>query len=261
MQPLLATDRRLVIAHRGASGEAPENTVEAMALALEQGADALEFDVRLSADGVPVVIHDPTLDRTTDRRGEVRRMTLAELQAADAGYHSTFDGGRSYRWRGRNVRIPTLADVLERFPETPLLVELKVVEAAEPVRSAIVANGAAGRVLFGSFRPEALRLLCDPPFFACAARGRIAGLRLRTALGFRGSGGYPKAYAVPDYYRRRIEVPTPRFIRAAHALGCPVHVWTVNDPARARILWNRGVNGIITNFPGLMAARRDAGRR
>jgi glycerophosphoryl diester phosphodiesterase len=255
MPSLLALDQRLVIAHRGASGEAPENTIEAMAIALKQGADALEFDIRLSADGVPVVIHDATVDRTTDRHGEVRRLTLAELQAADAGYHFSPDGGHTYPWRGLGVRIPTLADALERFPARPLLIEIKVVEATEGVRSAIVAHNATDRAVVASFQEKALQAVCRPPFSACASQPWIAGLKLRTVLRLAGRRGYPKAYAVPDYYRR-IEVPTRSFVRAAHALGCPVHVWTVNDAERARLLWNRGVSGIITNFPAVMVARR-----
>ncbi|MGH7561432.1 MAG: glycerophosphodiester phosphodiesterase [Gemmatimonadales bacterium] len=257
MQPLLALGQRPVIGHRGASGEAPENTLEALELAVSQGADALELDVRLSADGVPVVIHDAALERTTDRRGEVRTLTLAELQAADAGYHFTPDGGRSYPWRGLGVRIPTLAEVLERFPDTPMLVELKTPGVSEAARSAIAAHRAAGRVVLGSFHERALEPVCRPPYTACASRPWIAGLKLRTVLGLPGRRGYPRAYAVPDFYRR-IEVPTRRFVRATKTLGCPVHVWTVNDPDRAALLWERGVNGIITNFPAVMIARRSS---
>jgi glycerophosphoryl diester phosphodiesterase len=255
MLSLIELDQRLVIAHRGASGEAPENTIEAMALALKQGADALEFDVRLSADGVPVVIHDATLERTTDRRGEVRRLTLAELQAADAGYHFSSDGGRSYPWRGLGVRVPTLAEALERFPAQAVLIEIKVPEATEGVRGAILAHRATDRTMVASFQEKALEAVCRPPFSACASQPWIAGLKLRTVLHLGGRRGYPRAYAVPDYYRR-IEVPTRRFVRAAHAIGCPVHVWTVDKPERARLLWNRGVSGIITNFPAAMVARR-----
>jgi glycerophosphoryl diester phosphodiesterase len=255
MLALLRMDQRLVIAHRGASGEAPENTIEAMALALKQGADALEFDVRLSADGVPVVIHDATIDRTTDRHGEVRRLTFAELQAADAGHHFSPDGGRTYPWRGLGVRIPALAEVFERFPNPALLIEIKVPEATEGVRGAILAHHAADRTMVASFQEKALEAVCRPPFSACASQPWIAGLKLRTVLRLGGRRGYPKAYAVPDFYRR-IEVPTRRFVRAAHALGCPVHVWTVNNAERARLLWSRGVSGIITNFPATMVARR-----
>lgn len=258
MHPLLKLHHRAVVAHRGASGDAPENTLEAFLLALKQGADGLELDVHLSADGIPVVIHDPTLERTTDRRGEIRRMTLAELQSADAGYHFSVDGGQSFPWRGLGVRIPTLADVLERFPETPLLVELKTPEATETVRTVVEAHGAVPRTIFGAFQERALTAICHPPYSACASQPWIAGLKLRTVLRLRGRKGYPRAYAVPDYYRR-IEVPTRPFVRAAHALGCPVHVWTVNDPARARVLWNRGVNGIITNYPAAMVRQRDGG--
>src|SRR3990167_4313755 len=96
MFALLDPTQRLVIAHRGNSMHAPEDTLESLRQGMALGADGLEFDVRLSADGVPVVIHDPTLDRTTDGSGPVAACTLAELRALDAGYRFTRDGGRTY---------------------------------------------------------------------------------------------------------------------------------------------------------------------
>src|SRR6185312_5605525 len=119
MNPLLDLDAHPVIAHRGASGYAPENTLPAFELAVRQGADALELDVRLTMDGAAVVIHDATLDRTTGLTGPVRARTLAELRLADAGLRFTPDGGGTLPFRDQGTRIPTLAEVLWTFPAMP----------------------------------------------------------------------------------------------------------------------------------------------
>ncbi|HET9465640.1 MAG TPA: glycerophosphodiester phosphodiesterase family protein, partial [Gemmatimonadales bacterium] len=119
MNPLLDLSARPVIAHRGASGHAPENTLPAFDLAVRQGADAIELDVRLTADGVPVVFHDATIDRTTGHRGPLSAISLAELQEVDAGARFTADRGHTFPFRAGGVRVPTLAEVLRGFPEMP----------------------------------------------------------------------------------------------------------------------------------------------
>jgi glycerophosphoryl diester phosphodiesterase len=236
MACLLDLGRHPVIGHRGASGSAPENTMQAFALAVEQGADALEFDLRLSSDGVPVVIHDPTLDRTTDQTGEVRACTAARL----AG-----------------LGVPRLVEVLERFRGTPLLIELKVAEVAEAARRLLLEHGAEQRSLIASFLDEALVPFRDGGFHTSASRRGIASLAFRSMVGLSAPLIPDQAYSVPDRYKDRIHVPTERFIRSARKAGCPVHVWTVNDPARAVILWKRGASGMITNFPAPLLAERN----
>ncbi|MGQ0702613.1 MAG: glycerophosphodiester phosphodiesterase [Gemmatimonadales bacterium] len=247
---LLDPDARPVIAHRGASGLAPENTLEALELGLGQGADALEFDVRLAGCGTPVLMHDPTIDRTTGVTGPVGSRSAAGLAACDAGFRFSEDGN-TFPWRGRGVRVPTLAEVLERFPETPVLIELKTVEAALPVRDLLRRFGARDRVVLASFLDQALAPFRDGGFATSASRRGIFRHWLGSRLGFGATGPDP-AYAVPERYRGRIAVPTPAFIRAARKAGRPVHVWTVNEVERARELWDRGVSGIITNYPGLI---------
>jgi glycerophosphoryl diester phosphodiesterase len=245
-----------VIGHRGAAGLAPENTCAALELALAEGAEALEFDVQLSADGIPVLMHDPSLDRTTLASGLLRERTASELGALDAGYHFTLDQGGSYPWRGRGLGVPSLAEVLRRFPEVPLLIELKTVGVAEPVRRVLQEHGARERVVLASFLEAALAPFRAAGFHTGASRKGILALWLRSKLGWGAPGGSDQIYAVPDYYRDRVHVPTPAFIRSARRAGRPVHVWTVNDPARAAWLWRRGVSGIITNFPAVILAER-----
>lgn len=252
---LLDPDARPIIAHRGASVDAPENTLEAFALALGQGADALELDVHLSRDGVPVVIHDPTLLRTTGRAGEVATLPFEAIQEADAGAMFVApDGGRP--WAGRNVRVPALAEVIRRFPNVPLMVEVKAVAAQNAVARVLTEERASERSVVASFQHRALDAFRRPPFLVGASRRDIARWHVLTRA--RLHPGCPRClcFAVPDY-RRRTEIPRARFVAEARRHGRPVHVWTVDDPARARVLWGRGVSGIITNRPGLIRAARD----
>jgi glycerophosphoryl diester phosphodiesterase len=255
MNPLLDLSSRPVIAHRGASGSAPENTVPAFELAVRQGADAIELDVRLTLDGVPAVLHDATLDRTTDRRGPLGALTLAELREADAGARFTLDGGRSYPFRGGAVRVPTLADVLRGFPEIPVLVEVKEPAAQAAVRRVILEEGAAERCVLASEDHAALQIFRELPF-AVAASGREIAALYRDVLLRRVPGTVPyRMLSVPERHRG-LRVPTRSFVAAAQRLGCPVHVWTINDPSVAQRLWGVGVRGIVTNFPDKILAAR-----
>jgi glycerophosphoryl diester phosphodiesterase len=256
MNPLLDPGAHPVIGHRGASGLAPENTRAALELALAQGADALEFDVQCSADGVPVLMHDKSLDRTTAASGLLCERTAAELGALDAGHHFTLDHGGSFPWRGRSLGVPTLAEVLQAFPGVPVLIELKSVDVAEPVRRVLLEHGARERAVLASFLELALAPFREGGFHTGACRNGILTLWLRSKIGLGAPAGPDEIYAVPDRYREKVHVPTASFIRGARRAGRPVHVWTVNDPARAAWLWRRGASGIITNFPALMLEER-----
>jgi glycerophosphoryl diester phosphodiesterase len=242
---------RPIIAHRGASADAPENTLEAFQLAIEQGADALELDVRLSRDGVAVVMHDAVLDRTTDRTGAVADLTFGELKRADAGAGFRDPAG-SPVWAGRGVRIPALTEVLEAFPAVPLLIEIKSPEAQHAVARDIEQAGAAGRTVMAAFSRGALDVLRRDPFRVGADRRDVVALYTRSRLGLHVARPRCQFYAVPWRWRGRIEVPRIPFIREALRHGRPVHVWTVDDPAVAAELWSRGASGIITNRPGVI---------
>ena len=249
---------RPVVAHRGNSAHAPENTFASYDQALALGADALEFDVRLSREGVPVIIHDATLDRTTSGRGPVAALSLAELQGLDAGAHFTPDNGRTFPYRGRATVIPTLEGLLARYPEVPLLIEVKIPEAAEPTRVLLERFGAVPRTLVDSTIHDAVA-----PFRGGAL---ATGASLRDVLHLMPSAWLTPpartlpyaALCIPRWYNG-IPVPVARLARAARAAGCVTHVWTVNDPAVAQSLWRHGVNGIITDDPGPMLRLRGAG--
>lgn len=259
MDPLLDLAARPIIAHRGASAEAPENTLEGFQLAVEQGAEAIELDVHVTADGVPVVLHDPTLDRTTDLAGPAAALRFAELGAADAGFRFSADGGRTFPWRGRGVRVPALAEVLGAFPRVPFLVEIKEPRDQAALRRVLLDLRAAERCLVASAEARALEAFRDPPFRLAGSRRDILRLWLRATLGLGPAppaAGY-RALSVPVRYRG-LPVPTRRFTAAARGLGCPVHVWTVNDAAVARLLWEDGAAGMITDVPRALAAARAA---
>jgi len=232
---LLDPTARPVIGHRGSSGAHPENTVLAFDRALAEGADALEFDVRASVDGVPMVIHDPTVDRTTNGRGEVGAMAAAALEALDAR---------------EGDRIPRLEAVLERYSETPLLIEIKERRAAGPALAALQRCGAQRRVLIGSFVRGALAPFRRAGIPTAPSRGGVALALLSSRLGL-AAPGPDAAFAVPER-RKAIRVVDHRFVRAAARAGKPVHVWTVNAIDDARRLRSMGVCGIITDFPSRM---------
>ena len=249
MNPLLDPDARLVIGHRGAAGVAPENTLAGFEVAAALGVDAFELDIQLTADGAPVVLHDDLLDRTTDRSGPVGRVLLADLRSADAGARFSPDGGRSFPFRGTGVRIPTLGEVLWAFPRIPLLVELKHPAGQEAVHRVLQQEDATARCVAAAADPAALTMFRDPPF-ACAASGpEIAELYWAALLRRRPPTPRYRALSVPERHRG-LPVPTRRFLAMARRLGCPVHVWTVDDASAAARYWGRGAAGMVTNVPG-----------
>ncbi|MGH7720660.1 MAG: glycerophosphodiester phosphodiesterase [Gemmatimonadaceae bacterium] len=258
MHVLLDLTARPVIGHRGARAHAPENTLPSFRLGVEQGADAIELDVRLTADGVPVVLHDPTLDRTTDLSGDVARLPWDRVRLADAGARFSADGGTSYPWRGQDARIPTLAEVVEAFPDVPLLIEIKTPAASDAVRRVLEEQGAVGRSVVASARHAALEPFRGRRFNVGASSVESTRLFRQAMLGVRPAPGSLRYQALFLPFRKwGMLIPSRRFVTMARELGCPMHVWTVNDTELARRFWRTGVCGIVTDSPGLMRAMRD----
>jgi len=256
---LLDPGVRPVIGHRGAAARAPENTLEAFAQALAAGADALELDVHVTADGTPVVHHDAAVDRTTSGVGAIAMLSLATLRELDAGARFTPDGGRSYPFRDRGVRVPTLDDVLGAFPDVPMIVEVKAPGAAAAVRAVLERHGAQGRCVVGAFDSASLAPFRGSPFALGATRRDAAWLLAATLAGVRVTSLPFRVLSAPPRYRG-ITLPLGRFARVLRPLGGTVHVWTIDDPAAARALWAAGVQGIITNDPAVMVREREAAR-
>jgi glycerophosphoryl diester phosphodiesterase len=257
--PVFDTDRRLVFAHRGGALLAPENTMPAIDNGMRLGADGLEIDVQLSADGIPVVIHDRTLDRTTDRTGPVQAMTAAELAAVDAGFH--FKKGDAYPFRGQGIGIPTLDAVLAKHRDARIIVEMKGGEPdlARAVAAAVRRADAVERICVGSFhQPSIDTIRAEHPEIVTSASQEEARWTLH-----RSWVRWPwvrerkwVAFQVPER-AGRLRVVTPNFIRHVHREGHAVQVWVVNTRADMHRLLDWGIDGIISDVPDLAVAARD----
>ncbi len=252
-QPYLAGGP-LLMAHRGGAALAPENTLAAFRRALEWWrADLLEIDVHATREGEVVVIHDASVDRTTDGSGPVAGFTLAELQRLDAGYRFSPDGGRSFPFRGRGERVPTLEAVLRAFPWARVNVEVKDNRAQERVRELVRSSGAVRRVLIAAGKRRNRSLFADWPGATSASEEEVLDfwLRLRTRSTRRWRPPVD-AFQVPEFFGP-LRVVSPRFIREAHAHNVAVHVWTVDAEADMRRLLEWGVDGIVTDRPDVLA--------
>jgi glycerophosphoryl diester phosphodiesterase len=243
--PARLLGRPQVFAHRGGAALRPENTLLAFDHGMSLGADGLELDVHLSRDGVVVVHHDPTLERTTNGHGPVAALTANELARLDAGYH--FEG-----FRGAAGGVPTLAEVLRRHPAAWLIIELKVNDAdlAYKTIDEVRAAGALDRVAVGSFGTRVLREArrYEPRILTGASREETRLALYRSWI--RWPVRYPRhdAFQVPEQ-AGSTRVVSPRFVRYAHDAGVAVQVWTVNDPADMRRLLDWGVDGLISDRP------------
>lgn len=250
--------RPVVLAHQGASGHAPSNTMEAFRLALEQGADILELDVHMTRDGVVVVSHDETIDRMSDGSGLIKEMTLAELRQYDFGYDFTPDGGFSYPYRGKGVTIPTLEEVFQAFPGVPVNIEIKQADPPmeQQVWELVQKYGAEDRVLVASFDGTVARRWRELAGTRVATSAPASHMYLVTALHLpyldRLYAPVYDAFQLPVAQKAgpiTVRFDTPRFLAMAERLNIAVHYWTVNDEAEMKRLYALGAHGIITDYP------------
>ena len=237
--------RPLVFAHRGGSALAPENTMAAFANAMALGADGIELDVHLSSDGVVVVNHDTTVDRTTPGRGSVALMTAAELATLD---------------------VPALADVLRQFRDTRVIVELKVnsKQLAHAVVDVVRRADAVDRVCAGSFGRRALNAVrgLAPALATSAAREEVRWALYQSWIRRAPGGAKYAGFQVPEM-SGGTRVVSPRFVELAHKAGLGVQVWVVDREEDARRLVSWGVDALITDRPDVLVplVRSAAGDR
>jgi glycerophosphoryl diester phosphodiesterase len=228
------SNRPLVFAHRGGAGLAPENTLAAFDNGTALGADGIELDVHLSRDGVVMVHHDRTLDRTTALRGPIAARDAGELQRAG---------------------VPTLAHVLARYRDTRVIVELKVnhPNLAAAAVDAIRRAGAVERVCVGSFGLGVLRAVraLEPAMATSAAREEVRWALYRSRCRWPVSRTRYDGYQVPEL-AGRTRVVSPRFVDDAHRAALGVQVWTVDTEADARRLLDWGVDALITDRPDII---------
>ena len=222
------------------------------------GADGVEIDVQLSADGIPVVIHDRTLDRTTDRNGPVQALTASELEYVDAGFHFTRDG--THPFRGQGIGVPTLDAVLARY-HTRIIIEMKggEPELARAVGAAVREADAVDRICVGSFYQRSIDTLrAEHPEIVTSASQEEARWMLHRSW-VRWPFVRERAYAafqVPEF-AGRMRVVSPHFLRHVHREGHAVQVWVVNDRADMHRLLDWGADGIISDIPDLAVSVRD----
>lgn len=230
----------LTIAHRGASGEAPENTLAAFQLAIEQKSDGIELDVHLSADGQIIVCHDATIDRTTDGTGRIAEMTLEQLKLADAGswFSESFKG----------ERLPTLDEVFELVPEL-IMINIEVKHAlseaqsiVEPLVECLRRHNRIQSVVVSSFDHLTLvkvKEACPETKIGLLYKGSVTD-----HTGFARSFPYP-VYSLHPYFA---EIDAEA-IRDAIEHGIQVYAWTINQPVYIEQMVKHGVSGIISDYP------------
>ncbi len=256
--------KNLVIAHRGGAKLWPEETLLAYQKSAELGVDVLELDVHGTRDGEIVCMHDEDVDRTTDGTGKIKEKTLAEILALDAGAKFTTDGGATYPWRGKGLKVATLKEILAAFPGAHFSIEIKQTRPSivDAVVAAIDAAGAADRVVVASFDDDTIAAVraARPGLATSFAGGEIVKF---TLLGEDDLEGYvppAKLLQVP------IGLATEQKVALARRLGLKMHIWTIDDRDDMERLWELGVDGIMTDDPVLLKdvtvgmGRADKGR-
>lgn len=248
-------DRAERIAHGGGLGRAPANTLAALEQAVTDGADVLEVDAQLTADGVLVLMHDDSVDRTTNGTGRVDALTLAGIQPLNAAFG--YEGEPADRFADDGIAVPTLAEALSAFPDMRWIVEIKpdTEEAARVMCDTIRDAGMQTGVLVGSFHDNAmahLREVC-PEVATGMARSEAFSFYVMARLGL--AKFHPTSAVAMQLPPRAsgLDAVHPRLVSAAHARGIAVQVWTINDPAEMETFIARGVDGVITDRVDVMA--------
>jgi len=257
--PFFDVPRPTVIGHRGAAAEAPENTLRSFARALEVGAHILESDVHQTRDGVPVLSHDASLERTAGSPQRIDALDLADLRGFDAAF--AFAGcDESYPFRDQDIRVPTLEEAFDAFPEARFNLEIKADSSGlvEAVVDLVAERHRADRTLLAAERDE---LMAHIRHVASSRRVEVAiGASVGDVLAFVRAA---VAREKPDSQAMALQIPTefggeplitPALVAHAHEYGVAVHAWTINDESEMDRLVALGVDGLVTDDPGLMRA-------
>jgi glycerophosphoryl diester phosphodiesterase len=244
----------VILAHRGWRGYYPENTMLAFAKAAEMPIDGLEIDIHCTKDGVPVVFHDPTLERTTNGSGRIQDLTLAELKQLDAGYNFSKDSGQTFPFRGQGITVPTLAEVFERFPDLWINVDIKqqVPNMIRPFTDLIQQYNMTDRMCVGSFHTQTVRdfrLACP----VVARSGSVGETLSLFAFSKVGLGQFYRGRAhvlqIPPRHNLGFNIVSQRFVQTAHERNTAVHLWTINETTAMQQFIDMGVDGLITDYP------------
>ena len=249
----------LVIAHQGGDGVWPGDTMYAFEKAVEIGADVLEMDAHITKDGRIVLMHDETVDDTTDGTGLIEEMTLEELKKLDAAYDWSNDGGQTFPYRGQGIQVPTLDELFEKFPQMRYVIEIKLTKNPidKPMCDLIRKHNMQDKVLIASFHDDAMAMFREtcPEVATSASRTEVRNYVL---LGKAFLWGFyvPKFQSIQPPFDPKdslnIPIMTKRFISESHAKNIRVEPWTVDDPELMKQYIEWGVDGIITDRPDLM---------
>ncbi|WP_438864778.1 glycerophosphodiester phosphodiesterase [Neptunicella sp.] len=244
----------LTIGHQGGYLLWPSNTLYAFQQASDLGVNMLEMDVHLSKDNHLIVMHDETVDRTTNGSGFIKQMNLAQIKALDAGYNWLEDApGGELEFRGKGIQVPTLAEVFQQFPAKLMTIEIKQTHPSivQPLCQLIHQFSMQDKVIIGSFHQSALDEFRDqcPDVATSMASDETTLFVILSKLGL--SGFYsPKGNALQvPLYGGGLEVLTQGVIDDAHAKGLKVQAWTINDPSIMSKLMDKGIDGIISDRP------------
>ncbi len=251
-EELLFSDQFLNIAHRGGRAIRPEHTMVAYEHALSVGADVLELDVHATSDGILVVMHDSTIDRTTNGIGAIQELTFEEIRTFDAAFRFTEDGGETFPFRGQGLLVPTLAEVFEAFPDVPYVIEVKQ-ESPSIIDAFVVLcreHGAIDQMIGAAFSDQVLVELREaaPEMATSMALVEVAafwGLPPEDEATYEPPGEFLQ---VPTTFQG-IDVLIPSFLERAERFGLKIQVWTINDADQMGDLVQLGVDGIITDYP------------
>lgn len=243
----------LVIAHQGGDGLWPGNTMYAFERAVALGVDMLEMDMHSSADGVLVLMHDHTVERTTNGSGEINSLTLAQIKQLDAGYDWSADNGATYPYRGQGVVVPTVEELFTTFPDMRLNIEIKQVEPSigAPFCDLIRAYNMRDKVLVGSFNAQAMnefRQACPEIATSAAQDEAIRFFILHKLLLSPTFSPTSHSLQLPPQ-RFGIQILSPRFIQNAQKRNLKIYAWTINDTQQMQQLLASGIDGIVTDYP------------
>lgn len=254
---LAAIERPLHISHRGGSEVLPEDTIFGFRFALSSyRTDVLEIDVHRTADGVLVVNHDETVDRTTDGRGAIRELSYEQIRRFDAGYRFTTDGGKTFPFRGRGIVIPTLDEVFRAFPDTLTNVEAKQLHPAieEDIARMVFELGMVDKVCLGSFDDHSAEVLRGLVPDAChyAPESMATQFYAATRVGLGGAFPLPVDALVLPPTSGILTVVDEGLLNTAHDRNKEVWVWTINDEDEMKRLFDLGVDGVMSDRPDLL---------
>lgn len=237
------------IGHRGAAGVAPENTLESIERGVAAGADAIEVDVHVSAEGTLILMHDDAVDRTTNGTGAVEEMPLSDLRRLDAGYRFSAEGGRTFPFRDAGIRVPTLDEAAEACGDLPMVVEVKSPRSGQALGDWLQLRRDRDRFLVGGFERADVEAAAAHAAWRCASRADLTPFVLAARLGLPWQPARDISAFMLPIRKGPLRLVTRRFVDRAHAAGVGVYVWTVNRAGVMRSLLDLGVDGLISDVP------------